>query len=75
MIRKNMNIPIYNYKLNVVELEDTGDADIVTKMLKKADMNPDFIAEIVGDLRDEAHNGAGLYATLDVNTYLLFSYR
>lgn len=57
MIRKNMNIPIYNYKLNVVELEDTGDADIVTKMLKKADMDPDFIAEIVGDLRDEARNG------------------
>ena len=57
MIRKNMNIPIYNYKLTVVELEDTGDADIVTKMLKKVDMGPDFFADIVEDLRDEARNG------------------
>lgn len=57
MIRRKINIPIYDFKLEVLELEDIGDTNIVTKALKKVDMEPDFIAEIVGDLRDESRNG------------------
>ena len=57
MIRRDLNIPIYNFKLNVVELEDTGDENLITRMLKKADMEPAFIDEIVGDLRNKSCNG------------------
>lgn len=57
MIRRKINIPIYDFKLEFMELEGIGDADIVTKNLKKANMDPDFIGEIVGELRDESQNG------------------
>lgn len=57
MIRRKINIPIYDFKLEFMELEDIGDANIVTKALKNVDMAPDFIAEIVGELRDESRNG------------------
>lgn len=57
MLTKKIHIPIYEYDVFLVQVEDVEDADAITRTLKKYNLGVDIMTEIVDNITNEVEGG------------------
>lgn len=54
---KKFNIPIYDYRCILIEIENKEDAEPLRRYLKRLKVGDNIVSEIVDPLSDNAHDG------------------
>lgn len=58
MRTKKIHIPIYEYDVLLVQVDDVEDADSIQRALRRYSLGPDIMAEIIENITDEVDGGA-----------------
>jgi len=75
MKSRTFNIPLYDYKVTLVEIESRKDVMGVIGILKKNDIPNDAIGEEINFINSDKHNGGNIYRNLNKKKFLIILYR
>jgi hypothetical protein len=71
---KNINIPIYDFSLILVEIENKDDADAVEKQLSRVKVPNDEVESVKDYISKESKNGGNTYTNSDLKKILVMLY-
>jgi hypothetical protein len=75
MKSKTFNIPIYDYKVTLVEIESREDVNNIVEVLKKNGLSKEDINEEISYVSTGKYNGGNVYRNFKKKKFLIILYR
>jgi hypothetical protein len=72
---KTFNIPIYNYRVILAEIESKEDINDIPKILRRVKAKKKHINEEINNIKNGRYNGAMTYTNFSLRTFLILLYK
>lgn len=71
---RNFTIPIYDYKVTLITIEDPTDADACAKYLAKFKCQKEDVEDVLFAIKNKCVNGGNIFRNLDMKRFLVVVY-
>ena len=72
---KNIKIPIYDFTITILEVENSNDSEIIGKKLRKFGVDADEINEIEDNIKNNYINGGFAYRDFSMKQFCIMIYK